>query len=63
MSVNSVVCETLPNSADWDFFQDSDFAGDFEDSMSSGAHPVHFRASNFRASQLDVHEANCGPTQ
>ena len=27
--------ETLPNNADWGLFQDSDFAGDLEDSKSA----------------------------
>ena len=35
MNTNSIVMwETLPNNADWDF-QDSDFAGDLEDSKST----------------------------
>ena len=39
--------KTLPNSADWDSFQDPDFAGDFEDARStSEGFFVHLRKSN-----------------
>ena len=45
-------------------FQDSDFAGDFEDSKStSGGSSMHFRKSHFCTEQLDVQEANFSFTQ
>ena len=41
-------------------FQDSDFAGDLEDSKStSGVNIVHVRKSNICSNKLDVQETNC----
>ena len=41
-------------------FQDSDFAGDLEDSKSaSGGTIVHFRKSHICSNKLDVQETNC----
>ena len=39
-------------------FQDSDFAGDLEDSKSTWWNSVHFRKPNICANKLDVQETN-----
>ena len=59
MNTNIIVMwETLPNNADWDF-QDSDFAGDLEDSNStSGGSLCVFGKSYVCSNQLDVQETN-----
>ena len=45
-------------------YQDSDFAGDLEDSKStSGWNSLHFRKSNVRVNKLDVQETNLSFTQ
>ena len=44
-------------------FQDSDFAGDLEDSKSTSGCLVHYRKSHVCANQLDVQETNFSVTQ
>ena len=60
MNTNSIAMwVTLPNSADWDCFQDSDFAGDLEDSKStSGGTMCVFGSHAFRSNKLNVQETN-----
>ena len=52
---NIVMWETLPNNADWALLQDSDLAGDLEDSKStSGGTLCIFRKPHVCSNQLDV---------
>ena len=51
------------NNADWDCFQDSDFAGDLDDSKSTLGNYVQVRRPNICTIQLDVQETNLSLTQ